>query len=135
MVPEEEPIVKSMVLKRKINIFYRQKDDPFDGPRQLLLEWFECWKAQQRSRILVAHRVPPRNQQNGGNGLRGQPSRRVLTLANQSSSISDNAKTRCDGLSRLADNETRVSGKAWSLIEGALSHARKTGFKPPRAGT
>ena len=59
--PEEESIVKSMILKGKIFLSGRQNDGPFNGPRQHLLEWFECWKAQQRSLNLIAHQLLLRN--------------------------------------------------------------------------
>jgi hypothetical protein len=61
MVPEEESIVKPMILKGKIFLSGRQNDGPFNGPRQHLLEWFECWKAQQRSPNLIAHQLLLRN--------------------------------------------------------------------------
>jgi hypothetical protein len=59
--PEEESIVKPMILKGKIFLSGRQNDGPFNGPRQHLLEWFECWKAQQRSLNLIAHQLLLRN--------------------------------------------------------------------------
>lgn len=33
MVPEEESIFKSMILKRKLFLTYRQNDAPINGPR------------------------------------------------------------------------------------------------------
>lgn len=61
MVPEEESIVKSMILKRNLFLFDRQNDGPFDGPRQQFVEWFECWKSQQRSKNFTARQRVSRN--------------------------------------------------------------------------
>lgn len=61
MVPEEDSLVKPMILRRNLFLFYRQNDGPFDGPRQRLVKWFECWKAQQRSRNLITPQLVFRN--------------------------------------------------------------------------
>ncbi|MBE1526716.1 hypothetical protein GGC65_001172 [Sphingopyxis sp. OAS728] len=59
--PEEDSIVKPMILKRNLFLFGKQNGGPFDGPRQYFMEWFKCWMSQQRTRNVIAIQSPCRN--------------------------------------------------------------------------